>query len=54
VKTIRETARRGASNRWCATYTRPANENCTFATFEQCGPIRSLIRTALADGSEAH
>jgi hypothetical protein len=27
---------RGAGNRWCATYTRPANENCTFATFEQC------------------
>src|SRR5258708_40334561 len=27
---------RGANNNWCATYTRPANENCTFATFEQC------------------
>ncbi len=27
---------RGAANRWCATYTRPASENCTFATFELC------------------
>ena len=27
---------RGANNNWCATYTRPDNENCTFATFEQC------------------
>jgi hypothetical protein len=27
---------RAASNRWCATYTKPSNENCTFATFEQC------------------
>ena len=27
---------RSANNNWCATYTRPANENCTFATFEQC------------------
>ena len=46
---------RSANNNWCATYTRPANENCTFATFEQChaqvwgwadgvGPIRSPIR----------
>jgi hypothetical protein len=25
-----------ASNRWCATYTKPSSENCTFATFEQC------------------
>jgi hypothetical protein len=25
-----------ANNRWCATYTKPASENCTFATFEQC------------------
>jgi len=46
---------RGANNNWCATYTKPENENCTFATFEQCqatvwgvadgvGPIRSPIR----------
>jgi hypothetical protein len=46
---------RSANNNWCATYTRPANENCTFATFEQChaqvwgladgvGPIRSPTR----------
>ena len=27
---------RGANNNWCATYTKPENENCTFATFEQC------------------
>ena len=27
---------RAGGNRWCASYTRPANENCTFATFEQC------------------
>ncbi|MBV8241588.1 MAG: hypothetical protein JOY75_12410 [Hyphomicrobiales bacterium] len=26
---------RGANNNWCATYTKPENENCTFATFEQ-------------------
>ena len=46
---------RGANNNWCAIYTKPENENCTFATFEQCqaqvwglggwvGPIRSLRR----------
>ena len=27
---------RSANNNWCATYTKPENENCTFATFEQC------------------
>jgi hypothetical protein len=26
---------RSANNNWCATYTKPENENCTFATFEQ-------------------
>ena len=25
-----------ANNNWCAIYTKPENENCTFATFEQC------------------
>ena len=27
---------RSANNNWCAIYTKPENENCTFATFEQC------------------
>ena len=27
---------RRANNNWCAIYTKPENENCTFATFEQC------------------
>jgi Protein of unknown function (DUF3551) len=27
---------RAANNQWCATYTKPSSENCTFATFEQC------------------
>src|SRR5262249_13392328 len=45
---------RSANNNWCAIYTKPENENCTFATMKQCqaqmcglggcGPIRSLIR----------
>jgi hypothetical protein len=25
-----------ADNRWCATYTKPSAENCTFSTFAQC------------------
>ena len=27
---------RSANNNWCAIYTKPENENCTFATFGQC------------------
>jgi Protein of unknown function (DUF3551) len=27
---------RSANNNWCAIYTKPENENCTLATFEQC------------------
>jgi len=27
---------RSANNNWCAIYTKPENENCTFATMKQC------------------